>query len=263
MNLLIADDEVVIRRGLLSLDWKSIGITDVYSVANGVEAKELLLSTSIDLVIFDIRMPGFSGLELAQMVKERSMDVAVVVLSGFSEFEYARSAMRYGVYEYLLKPVSPNELMETMHNVMHRLEQKRFEQKLLSQKDEFGEKHDAVSQVNSLFVQSSNTIKSIMTDIAQKYHFSESYISRKIKKETGYTFVDILNGIRLMCAASLIKTGEKISDVCEKTGFNDQHYFSQMFKKTFGCTPSNYRNENGENFPGLYEILNSKSGNGK
>ena len=63
-----------------------------------------------------------------------------------------------------------------------------------------------------------------------------------------------------MCAASLIKTGEKISDVCEKTGFNDQHYFSQLFKKTFGCTPSNYRNENGENFPGLYEILNSKSG---
>ena len=166
--------------------------------------------------------------------------------------------------------------METMHNVMHRLEQKRFEQKLLSQKDEFGEKHDAVSQVNSLFVQSSNTIKSILTDIAQnyeqnislsdlaeKYHFSESYISRKIKKEPGYTFVDILNGIRLMCAASLIKTGEKISDVCEKTGFNDQHYFSQLFKKTFGCTPSNYRNENGENFPGLYEILNSKSGNGK
>lgn len=169
MNLLIADDEAVIRRGLLSLDWKSIGITDVYSVANGVEAKELLLSTSIDLVIFDIRMPGFSGLELAQMVKERSMDVAVVLLSGFSEFEYARSAMRYGVYEYLLKPVSPNELMETMHNVMHRLEQKRFEQKLLSQKDEFGEKHDAVSQVNSLFVQSSGAIKSILTDIAQNY----------------------------------------------------------------------------------------------
>ena len=136
-----------------------------------------------------------------RLVKERSMDVAVVLLSGFSEFEYARSAMRYGVYEYLLKPVSPNELMETMHNVMHRLEQKRFEQKLLSQKDEFGEKHDAVSQVNSLFVQSSNTIKSILTDIAQnyeqnislsdlaeKYHFSESYISRKIKKRNRLHF---------------------------------------------------------------------------
>lgn len=99
--------------------------------------------------------------------------------------------------------------------------------------------------------------------LAEKYHFSESYISRKIKKETGYTFVDILNGIRLMCAASLLKTGEKISDVCEKTGFNDQHYFSQLFKKTFGCTPSNYRSESGETLSGLYEILNSKAGNGK
>ena len=59
MNLLIADDEAVIRRGLLSLDWKSIGITDVYSVANGVEAKELLLSTSIDLVIFDYQNARF------------------------------------------------------------------------------------------------------------------------------------------------------------------------------------------------------------
>ena len=57
MNLLIADDEAVIRRGLLSLDWKSIGITDVYSVANGVEAKELLLSTSIDLVFLISECP--------------------------------------------------------------------------------------------------------------------------------------------------------------------------------------------------------------
>ena len=243
----MADDEVVIRRGLLSLDWKSIGITDVYSVANGVEAKELLLSTSIErsFTICASSSPLKPGILISKIT--RSIDVAVVVLSGFSEFEYARSAMRYGVYEYLLKPVSPNELMETMHNVMHRLEQKRFEQKLLSQKDEFGEKHDAVSQVNSLFVQSSNTIKSIMTDIAQnyeqnislsdlaeKYHFSESYISRKIKKETGYTFVDILNEFRKQPA--------------------EQH-----MRQTLTA----YRNENGENFPGLYEILNSKSGNGK
>ena len=85
------------------------------------------------------------------MVKERSMECGLVLYLDFSNSNMTRSAMRYGVYEYLLKPVSPNELMETMHNVMHRLEQKRFEQKLLSQKDEFGEKHDAVSQVNSLF----------------------------------------------------------------------------------------------------------------
>lgn len=276
MKLLIADDEAVIRRGLISLDWKSIGVTEVYSVANGMEAKELLNETPIDLVIFDIQMPGFSGLELAQMVKERSLDTAVVLLSGFSEFEYARSALKYGVYEYLLKPVSPMELMETMRDVKQRLEQKRFEAELLNKKEGYGVVHDAVSQVNGLFVQTPSAIKSILieiaqnydqnitlTDLAQKYHFSESYISRKIKKETGYSFVDILNGIRLMCAANLLKQGEKISVVCEKTGFKDQHYFSQLFKKIFGCTPSNYRNESLEETCSLYEILNNKADHGK
>ena len=138
MNLLIADDEAVIRRGLLSLDWKSIGITDVYSVANGVEAKELLLSTSIDMVIL-ISECRFQWTGTGANGERTVYGCGRCTFVWISEFEYARSAMRYGVYEYLLKPVSPNELMETMHNVMHRLEQKRFEQKLLSQKDEFGE----------------------------------------------------------------------------------------------------------------------------
>lgn len=81
MTLLIADDELLIRSGLLSLDWKSIGITEVYSVSNGTEARELLLSTDVDIVIFDIRMPGMTGLELAAMIKEHSMDTAVVCIS--------------------------------------------------------------------------------------------------------------------------------------------------------------------------------------
>lgn len=105
MTLLIADDELLIRSGLLSLDWKSIGITEVYSVSNGTEARELLLSTDVDIVIFDIRMPGMTGLELAAMIKEHSMDTAVVLLTGFSEFEYARQALQSNVYEYLLKPI--------------------------------------------------------------------------------------------------------------------------------------------------------------
>ena len=230
MKIIVVEDEVRIREGIRDLidmledEWEFAGEAE-----NGEAGLELIRRERPDVVITDIRMAKMGGLDMLETARADGIELKAVVLSAYSEFEYARTAMKLGVTEYLLKPVSPNELMETMHNVMHRLEQKRFEQKLLSQKDEFGEKHDAVSQVNSLFVQSSNTIKSIMTDIA----------------------------------ASLIKTGEKISDVCEKTGFNDQHYFSQMFKKTFGCTPSNYRNENGENFPGLYEILNSKSGNGK
>jgi len=73
MNLLIADDEELIRRGMLSLDWKSIGIDEVYSAANGYEAENLLNTEKLDIVIFDIRMPGFTGLDLSRMIKEKSM----------------------------------------------------------------------------------------------------------------------------------------------------------------------------------------------
>ncbi|MCD8189772.1 MAG: response regulator [Clostridiales bacterium] len=116
MTVLIADDERLIWRGLQSLDWASIGVTDVYTIQNGVEAQELLLSTPIDLVIVDVKMPGMSELELAAMVKERSLDTAVVILAGYPEFEYARDTMRTGVYEYLLQPLAENSIMHGLEN---------------------------------------------------------------------------------------------------------------------------------------------------
>nr|WP_276008930.1 helix-turn-helix transcriptional regulator [Aequitasia blattaphilus] len=81
-----------------------------------------------------------------------------------------------------------------------------------------------------------------LNSLADKYHFSAIYMSRLIKKETGYSFMDILTGIRLMRAAKMLEDGkEKVQDICEKTGFSNQRYFSQAFKKIFDCTPSEYR----------------------
>ena len=86
MKMLIADDESIIRKGLLSLDWNSIGIEEVFAAGNGEEARKVLLEENIDIGIFDIRMPGMSGLELAEMIQEQEMDTIVVLLTVFSEF---------------------------------------------------------------------------------------------------------------------------------------------------------------------------------
>ena len=69
MQLLIADDEYIIREGLKSLDWASIGISSVLSAATGIEAQRILNENSIDIAILDIRMPGISGLELADYIQ--------------------------------------------------------------------------------------------------------------------------------------------------------------------------------------------------
>ena len=126
MKLLIADDEQTIRNGLLSLPWKNIGIEEVYQAENGLAAKEILKAERIDIVISDIKMPGLSGLELAEYIKECSMDTAVIFLTGYSDFEYARRAIRNQVSDYLLKPIRRKDILETVERVLQALERKRY-----------------------------------------------------------------------------------------------------------------------------------------
>jgi len=254
MNLLIADDEMVIRRGLQSLDWASIGVSEVYTVRNGAEARELLLSTPIDLVIFDIKMPGMSGLELAAMVKEKSLDTAVVLLTGFSNFEYARDALRAGVYEYLLKPLRPKEILNTMEDVIRRLERKRYQARLVRQHEATLGSFDTVAQVKNRFPQVSKTMSDILlhmashfdqplslSGISEEHHFSVNYVSKMFKRETGFSFTEILTAIRMMNAAHQLLEDIRVNQVSTQVGFSDQHYFAQVFRKTFGCPPSKFK----------------------
>ena len=268
MNLLIADDEMVIRHGLRSLDWMSIGVSEIYTVQNGMEARELLLSTPIDLVIFDIKMPGMSGLELAAMVKEKSLDTAVVLLTGFSDFEYAREALRAGVYEYLLKPLRPREILNTMENVIQRLERTRYQAKLVREHEATQGSFDTVAQVRNRFPQASRIMSEILTHmashfdqpvslscIAEEHHFSINYVSKMFKQETGYSFTEILAAIRMLNAAWQLLEGVRVNQVSMQVGYSDQRYFSQVFRKTFGCPPSKFREKGIERWDLCFSAL--------
>ena len=80
MTLLIVDDESLIRNGLLSLEWETVGISEVYSSANGLEAKTLLGEHDIDIIISDIKMPGLSGLELSEYLYKTTKDTIIIYL---------------------------------------------------------------------------------------------------------------------------------------------------------------------------------------
>lgn len=269
MRLLIADDENRIRNGLLSLPWDSIGIDKVEQAENGLEAMEILKEKRVDILISDIKMPGYSGLELAEYVKKCQMDTSVILLTGFSEFEYAREALRNGVADYMLKPIRPRDILETVSRVKDNLEKKRYKEKVVEKYEEAASSQNYEEQIAWHFKGVNEQSMKILKDMAKnsgwgislnslavKYHFSVGYLSRMIKKETGYSFSEILNSIRLAGAVELLqKNNAKLSLIGDSVGFSNQKYFSQVFKKVFGMSPGEFRRQKEQKSYDISDIL--------
>lgn len=123
MRVLIVEDEVKIRKGLAKLIDNHTTHTVIGEAKNGKEGLEMIRCYHPDLVITDIRMPVMGGLEMLKELHEEEMKQHCVLLSGYSEFEYARTAIRYGVDEYLLKPIAANDVTQLMQKIQDKLEQ--------------------------------------------------------------------------------------------------------------------------------------------
>lgn len=121
-RVIIADDQRMIRNGLsMMIDWGALGFEVVGLAQNGQEALALIAEKGCDLLISDIRMPAMDGLELARQARGAYPDLEIVMVSGYSEFQYAQTAMKYGVHAYLLKPISEEKLTEAVMDTRDRL----------------------------------------------------------------------------------------------------------------------------------------------
>ncbi|KAB8125923.1 response regulator [Gracilibacillus oryzae] len=128
-NVLIVDDEVQIRKGLQwKIDWEDEGFQIAAEAGNGEEALSLIEKNRIDLVMTDVRMPRIDGIELAKECKKHYPDTKVIVLSGYSDFEYVKDSMKGGVRDYLLKPVDPEELREVLSRMKDEIDQEKRKQ---------------------------------------------------------------------------------------------------------------------------------------
>ncbi|AGC68613.1 transcriptional regulator [Thermoclostridium stercorarium subsp. stercorarium DSM 8532] len=114
-KLIIIDDEKIIRETIGSMiDWKSIDVELVGLCSNGMEGLDMIIDEDPDIVMTDIRMPVFSGLELIKRIRQLNKDIEFIILSGYSEFEYARTAMALNVKYYILKPCSKETIINTV-----------------------------------------------------------------------------------------------------------------------------------------------------
>ena len=137
IRVLIADDEESI--GLLIqhlIKWEDLGMEVVKVVQNGFQAIEVLKKDTIDIVITDIRMPGMDGLSMVQEIKKISKETQYIVVSGYKDFEYAKTAIKYGVVDYVLKPVSKIELQTSLEKIAKTIHLKRSIEKQEEERNE-------------------------------------------------------------------------------------------------------------------------------
>ena len=118
IHVLIVDDEKIEREGLKYLLSMEDGERKIYEASNGRQALQIIRTEDIQLLLTDIKMPHMDGLELARKAKEEKPGLQIVIFSGYNDFTFAQEAIRYGVTEYILKPVDP----DNFHSVIEKVE---------------------------------------------------------------------------------------------------------------------------------------------
>ncbi|MEF3305976.1 response regulator transcription factor [Paenibacillus sp. GYB003] len=121
MHVLVVDDEPVIRSGLVKMTERyTPSFSRITTAENGIAALERIRESEPDIVLTDIRMPKMDGLELSRVLQEEYPHIAIVVISGYNDFEYAQTCMRFGVKHYLLKPVTKPDIHEVLDRLVRR-----------------------------------------------------------------------------------------------------------------------------------------------
>ena len=134
-RVLVVDDEKIEREGIKFLLSREEGEFEISEASNGRQALEILRNEEIDILLTDIKMPHMDGLELAKKAKEKKEELQIVIFSGYNDFSFAQEAIRYGVKEYVLKPVDPGIFSETLEKVRSEID-KNKNRKIRDQKEQ-------------------------------------------------------------------------------------------------------------------------------
>ena len=246
LSLVIVEDEKLILEELVTtVDWASIGVSVVATAEDGVMGEKIIKEYNPDIVITDIRLPLQDGLTMVS--KCPLLDQNVLVLSGYTDFEYTRKAIQLGVYDYLEKPVDDEELLKVCSTLADKI---REEHKSEKQEDgafrinlPTGFHNHQISCIVAYIKE--NYEKPIgLADAAEYIRLSENHLSTLFKEVTGINFLQYLNGYRLNMAIDMMKEGGvNISEIAPKCGFQNPGYFAKIFKRYFGMTHTQFRDQ--------------------
>lgn len=232
IKLLVAEDEERSRAAMVSRLRSLLGEAAMVEwAADGAEAIDKAQKIRPDMIFMDIEMPRKNGLEAAEIIKRTLPETVIVFLTAYDRFDYAVGALRSGGDDYMLKPASEADLREML--------QKFF--------DDQAELPASVSPFETelrVWLHRHYAEDITLEAAAENMGMSPFYFSRQIKAVTGSTFLDYLTDYRIEKAKRRLRhTDMTVSEVGRSVGYPDSNYFSKVFKRATGRTPTVYRNE--------------------
>ena len=238
-KVLIVEDEDIIRKGLMFMvNWQEADCVVVGEGVDGQDGLEKIRENRPDIVIVDINMPVKDGLAmLEESIGQYGYDA--IIVSGYSEFEYARKAIGLGVTEYLLKPVNFNELYDALDKIIRKQTAAARLRDDMKQIDMEKKKLGILDGISCDKVKEGNRYVEFMMDYI-KEHYSSRVSLTDVSEQCGMscTFNDFLNRYRMQKAVELLKENKyKVYEIADLVGFSDYKYFIKVFKKYVGCSP--------------------------
>ena len=249
-RVVVIEDEEAIRKGIImSIDFSALNCILIGEAGNGVEGIKLIQEKKPDIVITDVTMPLMSGIEMIEQTLE--YNYTSIIISGYDEFSYAKKAIKLGVCDYLMKPIDKEELNNVIQSIVSGFDLSSKISGLLKEKNQIEHiqlletlnKEDHLVDKIMEYINLHYSEKIFLSDIADVLNYSESLLSKRFRRVTQMTFNEYLNRFRIQKSIEYMKKGTygltEISDIC---GFSDYKYFSTVFKKYTGYTPSHFTN---------------------
>lgn len=241
-KIVIIEDEDIIRNGLIQMVHELMDQCRVVAEArNGKEGIKVIESSKPDIVLLDLNMPIMNGLEMLEALPQNLF--STIVISGQSEFEYAKKAIQYDVVSYLLKPIDAKSLKESIEKAIDVLEMKR---RYISErkKDPYEifrnyKDTDSVTLIKAIqYIEDNIGQKILMDDLVEYTKRSVTSINNRFQRDFGMTFNEYLTRLRIQKAIDLMANKElHLYEVAQRVGFADYKYFNQVFKKVVGESP--------------------------
>lgn len=262
MKLLLVNDIVVEADTMKAkIPWETYGIEEVSTAYSAEEAKEIIKKETIDILLCDIEMPGENGLSLIHWVQAQHFDIDCILLTCHADFAYAREGLALGCQDYLLLPAKYEDIGASVLKVVRRRTKRHEEERLqVYGKNWLQSQSDTITPSDTTVHKTSAEIADAcidyilnhmddenlsVNDIAAHLYLNPIHLNRLFKKEKGMNLSQWMIRERMNLAATLLRTTTHSAiDIAAKAGYANYPYFSTVFKKHFGCTPSQYAAEN-------------------